>query len=70
MATKEDPNLITVAEAAHLRGVARTTIRSLVSRGRLRSVNLYGRVLVYRDEVMNFEKKSPGPAKGTKKGKK
>ncbi len=66
---KENPELITLAEAARLRGVSADSVRKLIRRGRVRSVSVYGRVLVYRDEVLAFERKSPGPAKGTKKGK-
>lgn len=67
MAAKETENLITIAEAARLRGVVADSIRKLIARGRLRSVTFYGRVLVYRDEILAFEKKSPGPQKRAKK---
>ncbi len=67
---KEDPDLITVAEAATIRGVMPNAIRKLIDRGRLRSVNIYGRVLVYRADVLAFERKPPGPQKSVKKGKK
>jgi excisionase family DNA binding protein len=67
--SKKEEDLITVPEAAALRGVHVESIRSLVKRGRIRSVSKYGRRLLYREDVLAFEKKSPGPAKGTKKGK-
>ncbi len=64
---KEDPELLTVDEAARIRGVVPSAIRNLVYRGRLASVRLYGRMLLYRAEVEGFEMEKPGP-KGTKKG--
>jgi excisionase family DNA binding protein len=54
-------NLITIAEAARLRGVSRSAISELVRRGRLRSIEMFGRVLVYRSEVESFQKQKPGP---------
>ncbi len=59
-ASGED-DLITQAEAARLRGVTRSAIQSLVQRGRLRSVEKFGRNLVYRSEVVAFERDKPGP---------
>ncbi len=67
MPKKEKRELITVAEAARIRGSTANAIRDLIRRGRLRSTNYYGRVLVYLDEVVKFEKRSPGPQKGAKK---
>ena len=55
--------LITVTEAAQLRGVSRAAIHELVQRGRLRSEKRFGRVLLYRNEVTEFEKSRPGPKK-------
>lgn len=54
-------DLITIAEAARLRGVSRSAISELVRRGRLRSIEMFGRVLVYRSEVESFQKQKPGP---------
>ena len=53
--------LVTVTEAAKLRGVSRAAIHELVQRGRLRSERMFGRVLLYRNEVEAFEKDKPGP---------
>jgi excisionase family DNA binding protein len=64
---KEDPTLITVSEAAKIRGVGETAIRNLISRGRLQSQRLYGRILLKRAEVERFELDRPGPKKGAKK---
>jgi excisionase family DNA binding protein len=57
----EMQDLITVPEAAKLRGVSREAVHALIRRGRLRSKELFGRVLVYRSEVESFEKEKPGP---------
>jgi excisionase family DNA binding protein len=56
-------DLITVSDAAKIRGVSRQAIHALIERGRLRSVSMFGRVLLYRSEVEAFEKESPGPKK-------
>jgi len=47
-------DLITQAEAAELRGVSIQAINHLVKKGRFRVVRIVGRVLLYRDEVMNY----------------
>jgi hypothetical protein len=57
--------LITQAQAAKLRGVSRAAISDLVRRGRLRSKVLFGRALVFREEVLEFEREKPGPKRGT-----
>jgi excisionase family DNA binding protein len=59
-------DLISQTEAAEMRGVSRAAIRDLVKRGRLRSVEVGGRPLVYRSEVEKFETL---PASGWPKGK-
>ena len=60
-------NLITLQEAARLRGVKNGSIHGLVTRGRLRSRTLFGRILVYRDEVLGFVKQKTGPKPGSRK---
>jgi excisionase family DNA binding protein len=54
-------DMITVSEAAKLRNVSRQAIHALIERERLRSVSMFGRVLLYRSEVEDFEKETPGP---------
>ena len=56
-------DLITLTEAAKLRGVSRAAIHELVQRGRLKSEKMFGRVLLYRSEVEAFERDKPGPKK-------
>ncbi len=64
--TNEMADLISQAEAARLRGVTRAAIQDLVRRGRIRSVDIGGRALVYRSEVENYEQGEPGrPRKET-----
>lgn len=53
-------DLISQAEAARLRGVTRAAIQDLVRRGRIRSVEVGGRSLVYRSEILNYEQGEPG----------
>ena len=57
-------DLMTQAEAAELRGVTRAAITDLVKRGRLRTIKLFGKKLVYRSEVESFRKDSKGWPKG------
>lgn len=56
-----EENLITVPEAAKIRQVSDVAIYALIKRGRLRSIEKYGVILVYRDEVEAFERGKPGP---------
>jgi excisionase family DNA binding protein len=60
-----NPNdLISQVEAAEIRGVTRASINELVKRGRLQSIAVGGKVLLYRIEVENFEPDKGGrPAK-------
>lgn len=47
-------SLLTLNEAGELRGVTRAAIHYLVKMKRIRSVRKYGRVLVYRSEVVKY----------------
>jgi hypothetical protein len=58
-------DLISQADAAKLRGVSRASINELVARGRLRSVEIAGKVFLYRSEVEAFEPQ-PGGRPATK----
>ena len=53
-------DLISQAQAARLRGVTRAAIQDLVRRGRIRSVEVGGRSLVYLSEIVNYQKGEPG----------
>jgi hypothetical protein len=57
----EVEDLITQSEAAELSGRSLASINNLVRRGRLRSKEVFGKKLVYRSEVLAFEKEKPGP---------
>ncbi len=59
--TIEVSDLITVAEAAKLRGVSRQAIHALIARGRLSATEMFGKVLVHRSEISSFEPEQPGP---------
>ncbi len=48
--------LISQAKAAEMCGMTRAAIHDMVSRGRLRTVEVEGRDLVYRKEVEAFER--------------
>jgi excisionase family DNA binding protein len=61
--SNEVADLISQAEAARLRGVTRAAIQDLVRRGRIRSVEVGGRALVYRSEIVNYEQGAPGRPK-------
>jgi excisionase family DNA binding protein len=67
---EEESEMITTEQAGRLRGVSGKAIRELIRRGRLRAKMMYGRLLVYRSEVLTFKKDKPGPRgprKSTKK---
>jgi hypothetical protein len=57
-------DLITQAEAARIRGVTSASIAELVTRGRLRHVQMFGKRLVFRSEVEAFEREHKGWPKG------
>ena len=63
---KAGNELITLSEAAALRGYKHVSaVSQLVRRGRLRSVERYGKTLVYKSEVLAFEPEKGGrPRKG------
>lgn len=52
---------ITQLEAAELRGVAVQVINNWVRRGRVRTREQYGKVLVSRSEIQSYEPMKPGP---------
>jgi hypothetical protein len=54
-------DLITQKEAALIRGATTAAIGDLIKRGRLKTVELFGKRLVYRSEVENFAKERSGP---------
>jgi hypothetical protein len=56
-------DLIPVSEAASLRDVNRKSIYELINRGRLHSVDLWGKTMVFRSEVLSFMKQKTGPKK-------
>jgi hypothetical protein len=47
--------MVTQAEAAEIRGVSVQAINYLVKRGRLKSLKVAGRVLLFRREVETFK---------------
>jgi predicted DNA-binding protein YlxM (UPF0122 family) len=59
---KTDPmaDLISQAEAARLRGVTRAAISDLIKRDKIKSVEVAGRQLVFRSEILDFEPGEPG----------
>ena len=68
---EELPNvddLITLQEAAEIRGRTTAALSELVRRGRLRSFEKFGRKLVSRREVEAFEDSRGWPKGKTRKG--
>jgi excisionase family DNA binding protein len=61
--------MVTQAEAAEIRGVSVQAINYLVKNGRLRSVKVAGRVLLFRDEVEKFKPSLGGRPKGKQSAK-
>ena len=71
-ATTDDVSeLVTLDEAAKLRGVTRAAISYLVQKKRICSTTLFNRILVYRDEVLKYQPDRGGrPSTKKSKGKK
>ena len=54
------------AEAARLRGVTRQAITKLIRAGRVTVLEIGGRHLVLRSDILNFERRKPGRRKQRK----
>jgi len=58
---KIDPDeLITRSEAAELRGVSHQTISYMIKMGRVRTVEIRGRLFLMRKDVENYRPSKPG----------
>lgn len=65
--TKIDTNeLLTVSQAAELRGVSRQAINHLIRQGKLEAVDIAGRRFVRRSALDKFEPDRGGRPKETK----
>jgi predicted DNA-binding protein YlxM (UPF0122 family) len=51
---------ISQAEAARIRGVTRQAIHDLVRRERVRTLEIGDKVLVFREDIENFERNKGG----------
>ncbi len=60
MKTKQNLQWITQKEAAELTGKTIKAIHQLTRIGRLKTKEMYGRTLVFRNEVLNFKPKKAG----------
>jgi hypothetical protein len=60
MKEKELEDLISQAEAARLRSVTPVAIVDLIRRGRLQTVEIAGRKLLKRSDVLNFKVRQGG----------
>lgn len=56
--------MVTQSEAAEIRGVSLQAINYLVKQGRLRSIKVAGRVLLFKDDVEKFKPSGGGRPKG------
>jgi excisionase family DNA binding protein len=65
-------DLISISEAARLRGVAHATIQDLIGRGKLAAVDVGGRRFLSREEVKSYQPGVPGrpPKNSVKKARK
>jgi excisionase family DNA binding protein len=61
-------DLITITEAAELKGVSISTISHAVRRGRITRYEKYGKTLVSRSEVVNYEGVRGWPKGKARKG--
>jgi excisionase family DNA binding protein len=67
---KSSDDLISIAEAARVRGVTHGAIRDLIGRGRLAVVEIGGRRFVSRAEVRAFKPEVGGRPSAEKGGRK
>ena len=58
---------VSISEASRLRGVSRQAISKLVKLGRLESVNVAGRRLVHKKDILEFERKPAGRPKSNQR---
>jgi excisionase family DNA binding protein len=67
---KKKDDLISIAEAARLRGVTHAAIRNLIDRGRLSAEQVAGHWVLKRDDVEAFTPESGGRGRkaGVEKG--
>ena len=57
-------DMITVQEAAALKGVSRSRIHQWISEGRLSKEERYGRTVVSQAEVLSLQEQKRGPKPG------
>lgn len=57
--------LISIREAAKLKGVSRSAILQLIQRGRLRTETIVGKQLVYESDIKEWSNLKTGPSVGT-----
>lgn len=69
MKKEELLDLISVTEAAKLRGVTRQAILDLISRGKIQAVEVGGRRFVRRSEVRSYKPSKGGRPKHASKKK-
>ena len=58
-------NLMTVSQAAQMKGVTRSVIYKAIQRGDLRVEIVLGRQAVYREEIRTWEPRKAGRHRGT-----
>ena len=51
---------ISQAEAARIRGVSRQAIAKLIQKGRFKTIEVAGRLLLQRSEAENYQAERPG----------
>jgi hypothetical protein len=59
--TKPLDELITIAEAAKLRGVSTAAVTYHLRAANMRSETVAGTLMVYRSDVENYQPQKPGP---------
>ena len=53
-------DLVSISEAARLRGVTHGAIQDLIARGKLATTEVAGRRLLKRNDVVNYQPETPG----------
>jgi excisionase family DNA binding protein len=58
-----EKNWISQAEAARIRGVSRQAISKLVHSHRIRTLNIAGKILVFKEDIENYKPLAAGRPK-------
>lgn len=59
--TELEKRYVDVQEAARIHNCSRISVYDLINRGRLRTQTVFGKLVVLRSDIEEFERQKPGP---------